>query len=314
LQNLWSDDQVDKLPLYDDLRRNVVGLYGQAGARWLDRLPSIVADCAARWSLTVGPPFEPLSYNLAAPAIRADGTRAVLKVGVPNPELVTEIAALRVFDGHGAVLLLAVDAERGALLLERIEPGRPLSSLPDDAEATAIAARVMRQLWRPVPAEHPFPTVHRWAAGLERMRRRFDGGCGPFPAPLVSMAETLFADLLASMAEPVLLHGDLHHQNILSARRRPWLALDPKGVVGEPAYEVGALLRNPVPRLLNHTQPGRLLARRVDQLAEALGFDRRRLWGWGVAQAVLAAWWSYEDATGGWARWIACAEHLAAVR
>jgi streptomycin 6-kinase len=122
----------------------------------------------------------------------------------------------------------------------------------------------------------------------------------------VDTAERLFAELLASQAEPVLLHGDLHHFNILAAERQPWLALDPKGVVGEPAYEVGALLRNPSP-----DQPAHVQARRVAQLAEALALDRERLLGWGVAQAVLSGWWMYEDHGYGWEPALACAEVLA---
>jgi streptomycin 6-kinase len=109
------------------------------------------------------------------------------------------------------------------------------------------------------------------------------------------------------MAEPVLLHGDLHHWNILAAGRQPWLALDPKGIVGEPAYEVGALLRNP------DLMPLQVQERRVDQLTAELGFDRYRILGWGIAQAVLSAWWSYEDHGHGWESAVACAEILAAL-
>jgi streptomycin 6-kinase len=116
------------------------------------------------------------------------------------------------------------------------------------------------------------------------------------------------------MAEPVLLHGDLHHFNILAAERQPWLALDPKGVVGEPAYEVGALLRNPYPEFLTWPNLDRVLARRVNQLAEELGFDRERLVGWGFAQAVLSGWWSYEDHGHGWESGIALAELFARLR
>ena len=293
--------------------RTIVELYKAAGIEWLNRLPSIIADCTQRWSLTVMPPFQPLSYNYVTPAIRADGTDVVLKVGVPNPELLTEIEALRLFNGHGIVQLLQVDRDQGALLLERLKPGTPLTSLADDEQATSIAAQVMRQLWKPVPPEHPFPTVAKWAAGLKRLREHFGGGSGPFPVSLVEAAETLFSELLGSMGEPVLLHGDLHHQNILAAERQPWLAIDPKGLVGEPAYEVGALLRNPMPQLLTAPQPGRIMARRVDQLAEELGFDRARLVGWALAQAVLAAWWSFKDHGHGWESWIACAELLAAL-
>jgi streptomycin 6-kinase len=164
-----------------------------------------------------------------------------------------------------------------------------------------------------MPPEHPFPSVAEWAAGLGRLRDHFGGTSGPFPTTLVEAAEGLFTELISSMSEPVLLHGDLHHANILAAERQPWLALDPKGLVGEPAYEVGAFLRNPMPQLFAAPQPGRILARRVDQLAEELGFDRARLLGWGLAQAVLAAWWSFEDHGYGWEPWIACAELLAAL-
>jgi streptomycin 6-kinase len=284
--------------------------YGERGVVWLENLPNLIADCEKRWSLAVQPPFPDLSYNYAAPAVRADGMECVLKIGVVNPELLCEIEALRLYDGHGIVRLLAADPEQGILLLERLRPGTPLVTVADDEVATAVAAQVMRQLWRPVPPDHPFPTVANWARGMERLRREFDGGTGPFPTKLVETAESLFADLLPSQAEPVLLHGDLHHWNILRATRAPWLALDPKGVVGEPAYEIGAWLRNPIDRLTHWPDLKRIQARRIDQFAEVLSSDRQRLVGWGIAQAVLSAWWSYEDHGHGWDGAIVCAESL----
>lgn len=297
----------------DELCRTLTELRGAAGRDWLDRLPAIIAACARRWSLTIGPPFPRLSYNFAARAIRADGTSVVVKICFPDRELHTQAEALRLFDGRGAVLLLEADLDQGTLLLERLEPGRPLTALADDEEATAIAARVMRRLWRPVPPDHPFPSAADWAAGFGGLREIFGGTTGPLPAALVDGAEELFTELVSSMAEPVLLHGDLHHGNILAARREPWLAIDPKGLVGEPAYEVGALLRNPMPQILAAPQPGQILARRVHQLAEELEVDPARLRDWGLAQAVLAACWALEDHGGGWEPWIACAELLAAL-
>jgi streptomycin 6-kinase len=297
----------------DHFALTIVELYEADGIAWLKRLPALIAECERRWALTIMPPFAPLSYNYVAPAIRANGTPVVVKLGMPNPELLTEIAALRLYDGRGIVQLLDADPDQGILLLERLTPGTPLVSLADDEQATSIAAQVMRQLWRPAPAEHSFPSVAKWAVGLKRLRDHFGGGAGPFSPILVGAAERLFAELLGSMAAPVLLHGDLHHWNILAAERQPWLALDPKGVVGEPAYEVGALLRNPMPQLLAMPQPRRVLARRVDQLAEELGFERARILGWGMAQAVLSAWWSFEDHGHGWEPAIACAELLAAL-
>jgi streptomycin 6-kinase len=100
------------------------------------------------------------------------------------------------------------------------------------------------------------------------------------------------------MGASVVLHGDLHHFNILAATRQPWLAIDPKGVVGEAEYETGALLRNPVPDIRNHPRLGELLSRRISQLADELGFDKGRIRCWAIAQAVLSAWWTYEDSDG----------------
>ncbi len=298
----------------ENFARTIAALYGEAGREWLARLPSLVAEYAQQWSLTVLSPFEPLSYNYVAPAVRADGTDVVLKVGYPNSELYTEIEALRCYDGHGSAQLLEVSQEHGVLLLERLKPGTPLSQARDDRRATSIAVAVMQQLWRPAPDPHAFPSVAQWAHGLRRLRDRFEGGTGPLPAPLVDAAECLFTELLASMVGPVLLHGDLHHGNILAAERQPWLALDPKGVLGEPTYEVGAWLRNPWPGLLAEPHPGQVLAQRVDQCADELGCDRARLVGWGIAQAVLSAWWSFEDHGYGWEWGIACAELLAQLR
>ena len=284
----------------EDFARTQVSLHGEAGTAWLNRLPALTQELEERWSLSVGPPFPNLSYNWVAPAVREDGTPAVLKLSFPGEkEFRTEAEALEAFDGGGICRLLGVDLDRGAMLLERLEPGRPLAAVGDDEEATAIAAGVMKKLWRPAPPDHGLPLVSDWARGFERLRGRFGGGTGPMPARLVEEAESLFADLLASQGEPLLLHGDLHQENILSAGREPWLAIDPKGVVGEAAYDTAALLHNPV-RALNTPDPRGLTRRRLDALSGELGLDRDRVRAWGLAQAVLAAYWSLEDGGAVW--------------
>ncbi len=288
-------------------------VYGVAVADdWLARLPEIVARVTRDWNLTVGRPVANLSFTWVAPAERQDGARAILKVGFPDAEAWPGVEMLRLCDGRGTVRLLEADRDLGATLLERLEPGETLRSVEEDDEAMAIAADVMRRMWRPEPAEHGFRTVADWARGLTRLRGRFDGGTGPLPRRLVEQAESLFAELLPSMATPVVLHGDLHHENILSATREPWLAIDPKGIVGEPAYEPGALLRNPIPEIATRPNLPRQLSRRVDLLAERLDLDGQRIRAWGIAQAVLSAWWDIDDDTGGWEIPIACAEALAA--
>lgn len=277
--------------------RTISSTFGPDGVRWLSVLPGLVAECARRWSLSDLEPVPGLSYNFVAAARQFDGAEVMLKIGVPNPELESEMAALRVYDGRGAAMLLEVDEEHGAMLLERLKPGTPLARLDNDEEATRIAARVMRSLWRPPPDGQCFRSVRDWAAGMVRMRRYYDGGVGPFPKGLTEKAEQLFPELLDSMADPVLLHGDLHHENILSAERVPWLAVDPKGILGETAYEVGALLRNQLDWIKPESDLARITARRASILAEELGLERDRLLMWGIAQAILSAWWCIEDGT-----------------
>lgn len=297
----------------EDFRRTNVELYGRAGEEWLAGLSATLDECARRWSLRLGEAFAPLSYNYVVRAARAGGEGVVLKVGFPCRELRTEEAALRVFDGRGSVRLIATAPDLGALLLERLVPGAPLAEMVDegrDEEATRAAARLMREFWRPLPEAHDFPTAADWAAGFGRMRARFGGGCGPLPALLVARAEGLMRELLSTARESVLLHGDLHHGNVLSAGRRAWLAIDPKGLAGEPAYEVGALLRNPLPQLLRMRRPAEVLKRRVEVLSEELGVDGARVRGYGIAQALLSAWWTVEDGGSGWEPTVECARLL----
>jgi streptomycin 6-kinase len=225
--------------------------------------------------------------------------------------------ALALVAGHGMVTLLDLEMfETGpALLLERIEPGLPLTTIEDDTQAISIAASVMRRIWRPVPDGHHFPTIARWALGLEKYRARY-GSSGPIPARLFDRSVALYTELGATMSDEVLLHGDLHQDNILAATREPWLAIDPKALVGEPAYETGSLLRNTRQQLLGVPDAKPLLARRIAQLADELELDRERIRGWGEAQAVLSACWTLEgDGDAGRAAFpIGCAEALAGIR
>ena len=271
--------------------------FGDAGDAFLCDLPRRLDEYAQRWGLTLLPAFPHLSYNYVAPAVRRDGSEAVLKLGVPHRELRSEVAALTHYAGAGCVALLEADPDGGALLLARLRPGATLRQLvyTDDVKTTAILAEVMAALWRPAPAAHTMLTIDVWAAELAALRLHFGGGAGPFPAPLVDTAEGLFAELLASSAAPVVLHGDLHHDNVLAAQGGRWLAIDPKGVVGEREFEVYALLRNPLGWPLAQPDPARVLRRRIDQIADRLGLDRERMRLWSVAQCVLSAWWDYSD-------------------
>lgn len=278
----------------ENFTQRTIQMNGEAGRAWIKALPATLETYARRWALTLQPPFA-LSYNYVCPALRTDGSEAVLKLGFPHRELLSEMHALQHFDGRGIVRMLEADFEHQVFLLERIRPGVELVTVKDDEQASRVTAQVMQQLWQPVKTDRPLITVEIWTAGLAELRPYFDGSTGPFSEILVDAAEQIFADFVPSQGERVLLHGDLHHWNILSATRQPWLALDPKGVIGEREYEIGAMLRNPELENYSDAELKQLQSRRIDIFAEMLGFDRQRMLGWGLAQAVLSAWWSVEE-------------------
>jgi streptomycin 6-kinase len=275
------------------LRRNVLGAWGAAGERWLDDLPRLAASVAADWELELGAPFA-LSYHWVVAARRADGTPVVLKLGVPGEEhLAHEAAALQAFDGRGAVRLLERELDRGALLLERADPGKAITALvPDrDEEATTIVATLARRLHRPPALGCPLPELESLGVAFHDHLRDHRGD-DPLPRRLVDRAAGLFSELCATASERLVLHGDLHHGNVLSATREPLLAIDPHGLIGDPGYEAGPLLSNP-----DLDRDERLLESvpaRAEQLAAALGLPRERILAWGFVEAMLSEVWTFQ--------------------
>lgn len=296
------------LTLSGAFRERIISVWGEEGDQWLRRLPALVQRFAERWALSIQSRVPVLSYHFAMFVVTADGTEAVLKLGVPNQELTAEIAALEAFRGRPVVELLAADRELGALLLRRVVPGSPLADLENDEQATCIAAQLIRKVATPVPPGHSFPTLARWALAFDRLRARFDGGTGPLPGRLVHKAERLLQELQASRSRDALLHGDLHHLNILSNGERGWVAIDPKPVIADSAYEAARLQHNPIPRFLAMDHPRTVAERRVELLASILGEDASRLLAWAFFDAMLAACWSVEDGENSWQYFLSCAE------
>jgi len=296
------------------------------GAAWLERLPRLVADCAAQWELTLGAPFE-ATISWVAPALLPDGTPAVLKVNFPEPESEHEARALEHWAGACAVRLLAHDPGRRALLVERCEPGTPLWALADEAQANTIAAGVLRALWAPPPAaDAPFRSLageaRRWAAELPE---RWERHGRPVERALLDAAVSWIGELLDSPGAPAVLHQDLHGGNVLRAARGrspstaepgraslwgkpggPWLAIDPKPLLGDRELDVASLLRDRRPELAADLAPARRVRRRLDQLCAELDLDRERARRWGVIHAL--AWGVADDAV--FVDIVACAEWL----
>jgi streptomycin 6-kinase len=262
--------------------------FKEDGEKFLAVLPDLIAETSQRWGLTDLQPVSNLSYNFVAFAKRGS-ENVVLKLGVPNRELTSEIAALKFFNGNGACQLLESDAERGLLLLERLKPGKMLSELDDDDERTRIAADLISRRNKVTPPlQNSFIQLSDWFGGLKKLRPHFGGGTGPFPKKLLEQVEASLPELFADV--PRLLHGDFHHFNILSSERG-WLMIDPKGVIGSAGYEVGPFMLNPWDSPMDRIR----FERRVSIFAERLGWERETIIQWSIAHAVLSAWWDVQD-------------------
>ena len=241
------------------------------------------------WELEVGEPFESRHSEFVAPARTPEGVDAVVKVQLPDDvENEHEAEALHFWDGRGAVRLLAHEPAERALLIERCRPGTSLWKMGEE-EAVGIGASVLRQLWRPAPEGHPYRLVTdeavRWARELPR---RWEELGRPVERSIVDRALAALRDLPATQEELVVCHQDFQGSNALRSERG-WLAIDPKPIVGERAFDTASFIRDRRWELTAAT-----VERRLDRLVDELGLDRARMRDWALAHTV--AWDGLRDA------------------
>jgi streptomycin 6-kinase len=223
-----------------------------------------------------------------------DNSRVVLKISRTQGDESDSGNVLRAFGGDGAARVF--ESDTGAVLLERLDPGDQLVTLVrrgNDEEATRIIAGVIGKLANHT-APSGCPTVGDWGRGLDRY---LNSGDRQVPIELVQQASQIYYQLESSQRQMQLLHGDLQHYNVLLDKNRGWVAIDPKGVVGELEYEVGAMLRNPVEQPQFLSAPATIECR-LRILVETLQLDYERALEWSFAQAVLSAIWNVEDGDG----------------
>jgi len=282
-------------------------------ARWLRELPDVVATLAERWELALGE-LLPLSWSYVVAATRQSGDACVLKIGLPADEdgegTVREAQALRLA-GRSAVGLLEEDAEVGALLLERASGG-PLAAMcaGDDDRATEILASTMVAFWVPTEAGCGLPPLSRLEDTFERFddgphgasfRRKdlsetlaeIDTGFGDLRAASMT-ARRVLQELLANRAATVVVHGDLHHDNVLEDEERGWMVIDPKGFFGDAGYDTGAMLYNPFAYTGKVADLEALVGRRLEIMSSVVAIDAELLAAWGYVKAVLSLLWSLE--------------------
>jgi len=244
---------------------------------------------ARDWHLLIQESFETETSLISF--VTRDDQSLVLKVIKQENDEWRAGEVLNAFAANGVPRVF--ERTGGAMLLERLQPGNSLADLSlagGDEDATEILASVIEEM-SPAATPADCPTVEDWGKGFARFLATGDQR---IPRRLVEAAQRLFADLSASQGRTRLLHGDFHHYNVLFDSQRGWLAIDPKGVIGEVEYEIGAILRNPVERpelFLSRTT----IERRIEQLATRLHLNGERVVAWAFAQAVLSAIWQIED-------------------
>lgn len=250
---------------------------------WLAGLPALVAELQSRWALTVGSAYQDATEAFVARADLADGTPAVLKVVVPRgaDNARNEIRALRLAGGSGCARLLDSDESCGALLLERL--GRSMSQLHLPAgRRQDILCDLAGRIWRPAP-DSDLPTgadkAHWLAEYIPCAWEDLGRPCG---RRAVEHALACATRRRAAYDErrALLLHGDVHQWNALEAQDG-FALVDPDGLLAEPEYDLGVIMRE---------DPVELLAegprRRAERLAARTGRSAEAIWEWGVVERV----------------------------
>ncbi|CAN5757862.1 N/A [soil metagenome] len=286
--------------------RNVLDLCGGLGEKWFSDLPQTIEELSRNWHFKTDKPFDNLSYNYVAPCKFSDGKEAVLKLALPlnNPEIFSEEKYLGMQNGKGAVKILNFDKNRRAMLLEKLKPGKHLKEIfsGNESETVEIAINLMKKLHRKPPESSEFILLEKWFENF------FSGAeNSEFSDYYLNKTKEIFYELSKS-SQKFLLHGDLHHENILSAEREPFLIIDPKGLIGEISYEIAVFLNNHLWWLSPKKNCEEKLDYAVRQFSEAFNISQTDLKKWAFAQIVLSAWWTFEDGGGNWQRELGFAE------
>lgn len=269
-----------------NLEMNILNLYGNKGKQWLANLPSLVKQMETVYGLSSLKPVKNLSYNYVLSGFQ--GLQPIiLKLGLDIKGLAREAYALKAFSGYGVVSLIA--EEHGMLLLKRAISGESLKLYfpENDNDAIQIMCSCLKRLHQaPVPKVNSFSHIQDWLMVLDKSY--------PIRTHYLNKARQLRDNLLSTSAATVLLHGDLHHDNILQNSTN-WIVIDPKGVLGEPTFEVAAFIRNPIPELLRLENTLPIINHRIISIAKILDLSASRIREWCFVQSVLAWIWALED-------------------
>jgi streptomycin 6-kinase len=264
-------------------------IHKEKAEEWLKNFDNMITDYEERWDLKIEDPYD-LSYNFVAPAIRNNGEEVVLKVVLSRKEFLAELETIKLMKGKGMVKLLEYDVDSGIMILERLSPGITLAEIDSDEEAASIAAQIMKRLWIAAPEGTDIQTVTDRENSLKRITQNNPDGFEQISKETLQEAHLIFEQLNSQISNPYLLHGDLHHYNILK-NGDSWVAIDPKGLIGDREYDVIQYLLNKLPE----TNVKDTIEKRIDIFVKELNLHKERLLLRGFSHAVLSTCWTIED-------------------
>ena len=255
---------------------------------WLAALPATVADLCAKWEIDLDPTLPDSAITIVLLGHSAKLGPVVIKSSPLADEFRSEATALELGAGENVARLHDVDFARSVMVIERIVPGTQLlhAAMTDDA-ATRLAAETVATFWRPVPDPAGLYPLRRW------MRALFDDSppAHRVAPELIQHAREVGADLMARSSRECLLHGDFQHHNLLRRASGDWAIIDPKGLVGDPGFEIAAWMYNP-PGVTGRDDYPALVTRRAAICAEIWGMDRQELIAWAFVGAGLSVCWA----------------------
>ena len=294
----------------EEAARRVTNAFGARGRAWVTDLPTILRELSVTWNLVrIGEPFPGARAGFVAPVEDRLGRKLVVKVAPGLEWARSEYEALAHWNGSGSISVLGFLPHLGATLQGRAVPGESLRAAGlGDLESAEIFSDVLLELQS---VDGPPPALPLLSSWLRQLESTAGTGSSPDFDRQRAAALELSASLIGLPSRETLLHGDLHHSNIL-CDQDTWVAVDPKGIVGPAEAEVAAFLRNPRSRLLELSDPVPALTARTLTISQRLGYDPVRVAGWGYVLAVLAAAWALEDLEGPVEaeKWLRCATML----
>ena len=270
----------------DQFRKNTIALYGKHGKDWLERLPAIRAAISKKYQLSALNPVSNMSFNYVCSGMQNEKP-IMLKLGFDQQAFSKEADCLQAFEQYGSAKVIAT--EPGMIIMQKLDPGMTLKSYfpQKDDQALTILCKTILQLHKAqIPKHHHFFPLKKILSILDQDL--------DIPQKLLDSARALRDDLLLSTKKEVLLHGDLHHENLLQ-HGNDWKVIDPKGFIGDPLFDLCAFILGPIPELLQQNNRTGLIQKRIKICAHELQAPQQRIQDWLYVKSVLGWAWCLDD-------------------